>query len=346
MSNPAATEAQTAGTARLKTEPMTYAAALNNAMDQALELDPGVVVYGIGADGASGIFGTTKGLAERHGAKRVFDVPIAEQALTGLAGGAANAGLRPVLVHQRLDFMLYGVDMLVNWLSMWRFISGGKAMLPLTIRAIVGKGWGQGPQHSKSLHAWFAHVPGLRVVMPATPADAKGLLLSSIFSNDPTLVIEGRQLYAMQEEVPVEPYRLRLGKAAVRRTGEDATIVAIGAMVPEALAAAERLAQAGHSVEVVDLRTLAPLDLDTVLASVRHTRRLVVADPGWRRFGASAEIVAAVAEELGPELRAAPRRVTWPQTHSPTSAHLEAAFYPGAAQIAAACRAVIEGRDG
>ncbi|MEQ8345780.1 MAG: transketolase C-terminal domain-containing protein [Sneathiellaceae bacterium] len=341
MSNPAA-----AGKPhQMATRPMTYAGALNDAMDQALSADPGVMVYGIGADGAGGIFGTTKGLAERHGGNRVFDVPIAEQALTGLAGGAANAGLRPVLVHQRLDFMLYGVDMLVNWLSMWRFISGGQAKLPLTIRAIVGKGWGQGPQHSKSLHAWFAHVPGLQVVMPATPADAKGLLLASIFSDDPTLVIEGRQLYAMTEEVPVAPYRLRLGKAAVRRAGTDATIVAIGAMVPEALAAAERLDRAGRSVEVVDLRCLAPLDIDTVIASVRHTGRLVVADPGWQRFGASAEIVAAVAEALGPDMKARPKRVTWPNGHSPTSAHLESAFYPGAAEIEAACRAVIEGSD-
>lgn len=324
---------------------LSYAAALNEALDQALALDPGVFVYGIGADGPTGIFGTTAGLAQRHGPKRVFDVPIAEQALTGLAGGAANAGLRPVLVHQRLDFMLYGADMLANWLSLWRFASGGRAMLPLTIRAIAGKGWGQGPQHSKSLHAWFAHLPGLQVVMPATPADAKGLLLSAIFSNDPTLVIEGRQLYAMEEEVPVAPYRIRLGQAAVRRSGRDATLVAIGAMVPEALAAAAELEGEGLSVEVVDLRCLAPLDLDTVIASVRRTGRLVVADPGWQRFGASAEIVAAVAEALGPEMKVRPRRVAWPHSHSPASAHLESAFYPGAAQVAAALRAVIGGRD-
>lgn len=327
--------------AGMKTRRMTYAGAINDALDQALALDPGVFVYGIGADGPAGIFGTTAGLAQRHGPERVFDVPIAEQALTGLAGGAANAGMRPVLVHQRLDFMLYGVDMLVNWLSMWRFVSGGRARMPLTIRAIVGKGWGQGPQHSKSLHAWFAHVPGLQVVMPATPADAKGLLLAAIFSDDPTLVIEGRQLYAMEEEVPVDPYRLRLGRAAVRRAGSDLTIVAIGAMVTDALAAAERLAAAGCAAEVIDLRCLAPLDLDTVLASVRRTGRLVVADPGWQRFGAAAEIVAAVAEVLGPAMKAAPARVTWPQGHSPTSAHLEGAFYPGAAQIEAAGRAAM-----
>lgn len=327
--------------AGMKARRMTYAGAVNDALDQALALDPGVFVYGIGADGPAGIFGTTAGLAQRHGPERVFDVPIAEQALTGLAGGAANAGMRPVLVHQRLDFMLYGVDMLVNWLSMWRFVSGGRARMPLTIRAIVGKGWGQGPQHSKSLHAWFAHVPGLQVVMPATPADAKGLLLAAIFSDDPTLVIEGRQLYAMEEEVPVDPYRLRLGRAAVRRAGSDLTIVAIGAMVADALAAAERLAAAGCAAEVIDLRCLAPLDLDTVLASVRRTGRLVVADPGWQRFGAAAEIVAAVAEVLGPAMKAAPARVTWPQGHSPTSAHLEGAFYPGAAQIEAAGRAAM-----
>jgi acetoin:2,6-dichlorophenolindophenol oxidoreductase subunit beta len=323
---------------------LTYVEAINAALRQAMELDDGVHVYGIGADGRGGIFGTTAGLVERFGAKRVFDTPIAEGGLTALAAGAAQAGLRPVLVHQRLDFMLYSIDQIVNWIAPWRFMSGGQARMPITIRAIVGKGWGQGPQHTKSLHAWFAHVPGLQVVMPGSPADAKGLLLSSIMSDDPTIFIEGRGLFSMGEEVPDEPYFIRLGDALVRRRGSDVTLAVIGSMVPSALSAAEELAQSGISAEIVDLRCLMPLDLAGVIGSVRKTGRLVVAEPGWRMFGAGAEIVAGVVETLG-TLRSRPRRVAWPQSAVPTSSKLEAAFYPGSNEIVAACRACIVDAD-
>lgn len=318
---------------------LSYGAALNAAQRQAIEINDKVFVLGIGVDSKTGVFGTTAGLVERFGPKRVFDTPISEQAMTALAVGAANAGLRPVVVHQRLDFMLYSVDQIVNWASLWRFISGGTAKMPLTIRAIVGKGWGQGPQHSKSLHAWFAHVPGLQVVMPGSPADAKGLLLSSIMSDDPTIFIEGRSLFSMQEEVPDEPYFIRLGKAFVRRPGRDVTIVTFGSMVPAALEAADRLASQGIDAEIVDLRTLMPLDLDTVIESVSRTGRLVVAEPGWLRFGAAAEIVAGVMEAIGDRIKAKPQRVAWPQSYVGTSAPLEEDFYPTAADIVAACTA-------
>ncbi len=264
-----------------QTTRLSYGAALNMAQRQAMELDPGVFVFGIGVDGKAGIFGTTKDLVDRFGPQRVFDTPISEQALTALAAGAANAGLRPVLVHQRFDFMLYAVDQIANWISLWRYISGGVATMPLTIRVIVGKGWGQGPQHSKSLHSWFAHLPGMQVVMPGTPADAKGLLISSIFSDDPTLFVEGRALFSMEEEVPVEPYVIDLGRAVIRRQGNDVTLAAIGSMVPAALEAATSLADTGIKAEVVDLRCLAPLDMETVMRSVEKTRRLVVAEAGW-----------------------------------------------------------------
>src|SRR5947209_12848500 len=247
---------------------LSFAQSINAALRQALDLDPGVFVCGIGADTPAGIFGTTQGLVERFGSKRVFDTPIAEAGLSALAAGAANAGLRPVLIHQRLDFMLYSLDQVVNWMAPWRFMSGGRAKMPVTIRAIIGKGWGQGPQHTKSLHTWFAHVPGLQVVMPASPSDAKGLLLSSIMSNDPTIFIEGRSLFSMQEDVPDAPYFIRLGEALVRRAGKDVTLVSMGSMVPLALQAADTLAKTGIDAEIVDLRTLMPLDLDTVVASV------------------------------------------------------------------------------
>lgn len=320
------------------TTKLNFGQAINAATRQAMELDPKVFLYGLGVDSKVGIFGSTAGLADQFGKKRVFDTPVSEQALTSLAAGAATTGLRPVLVHQRLDFMVYTMDQIVNWISLWHFKSAGASKMPLTIRAIVGKGWGQGPQHAKSLHTWFAHIPGLQVVMPGSPADAKGLLLSSIMSDDPTLFIEGRSLYAMEEEVPDEPYFIKLGQALVRKPGKDVTIVTFGSMVPHVLQAAETLAGEGVSAEVVDLRTLMPLDMETVCRSVGKTGRLVVAEPGWRMYGAAAEIVAGVAEQVA--LKAPPKRVTWPHGHVPTSAPLEAKFYPTAVDVVAACKAV------
>lgn len=320
------------------TTELSFVEAIHVATRQAMELDDSVFLYGIGVDGKSGVFGSTTGLVDHFGAKRVFDTPIAEQALTAMGLGAAVAGLRPVLVHQRFDFMLYAADQLANWIAPWRFISGGRAKVPLTLRIIVGKGWGQGPQHSKSLHAWFAHVPGLQVVMPASPADAKGLLLSSIFSDDPTLFIEARALYSMRERVPTRPYFIKIGEALVRRPGRDLTLVALSSMIPPSLQAAEELSRQGVDVEVVDLRSLMPLDMTTVIASVRKTGRLVVAEPGWRSYGAAAEIIAGVSEALGPQMKSAPRRVTWPHAYPGSSRALDESFYPTSIDVAAACR--------
>jgi pyruvate dehydrogenase E1 component beta subunit len=242
--------------------------------------------------------------------------------------GSALVGLRPVIVHQRLDFMIYSLDAIVNWLSLWRFKSNGQSNMPVTIRAIVGKGWGQGPQHSKSLHAWFAHLPGIRVAVPTTPYDAKGLLLESIFGETPSIFIEGRALFSMNGEVPERPYRVRFGEAVVRRPGKDATVVAIGMMAPQAVRAATALATQGIDVEVIDLRTLTPWDDETVLDAVSTTRRLVVADPGWQSFGAAAEIVATISERLDGRLAAPPVRVTLPDSHTPMSSALEQEYYP------------------
>jgi len=236
--------------------------------------------------------------------------------------------MRPVLVHQRLDFMIYSLDAIVNWLSLWQFKSNGESSLPVTIRAIVGRGWGQGPQHSKSLHAWFAHLPGLRVAVPATAYDIKGLLLESIFGEDPTIIIENRTLFSMTDYVPEIPYRVRFGQAAIRRTGSDLSFVAIGAMVPIALRVAAQLASESISVEVIDLRTVTPLDQETIYASVSRTKRLAVADPGWQSVGVAAEIIATVCENLGHTLLANPIRICLPDSHTPMSAALEEQYYP------------------
>lgn len=307
---------------------LTYAQAINEALSQAMELSDEVMVLGQLVDTKAGVFGTTTGLVERFGSDRVQDFPVAEGLMTSVALGAALQSMRPVIVHQRHDFMMYSLDPIVNWLSLWRFKSNGKSSLPVTIRTVVGRGWGQGAQHSKSLHAWFAHLPGLRVAVPATASDVKGLLLESIFGENPTIFIEHRSLFSMTDDVPEKPYRIRFGHAAVRRPGSDITLVAIGAMVPMALRVASRLEGEQIDVEVVDLRTVSPLDKETILSSVSKTKRLAVADPGWRSVGVGAEIIALVCERLGKELVANPSRVTLPDSHTPMSARLEEEYYP------------------
>ncbi len=324
------------------TRSLSYAKAINEALFQACELSDQVMVLGQLVDYAPGVFGTTTGLAQRFGTDRIQDFPVAEGLMTSAALGAAIAGMRPVIVHQRLDFMLYSLDAITNWLSLWRFKSNGRSGVPVTIRAVVGKGWGQGPQHSKSLHAWFGHLPGLRVAVPSTAYDAKGLLLESIFSEDPAIIIEHRGLFSMTDAVPEVPYRVRFGKAICRRSGSDITLAAIGMMVPLALRAAEQLAVENISVEVVDLRTISPLDIDSVCASVAKTRRLVVADPGWKSFGTAAEICSAVCEQMGRDLLANPVRVCFPDSHAPMSATLEAEYYPDEKAIMTAVRSAMQ----
>jgi pyruvate/2-oxoglutarate/acetoin dehydrogenase E1 component len=317
---------------------LSYAQAILEATDQAMTLCPDVVVLGQLVDTKSGIFGTTTGLVDKHGADRVLDFPVSENLMTAAAMGASLTGLRPVIAHQRLDFMLYSLDAIANWLALWRFKSNGKSAMPVTIRTIVGKGWGQGPQHSKSLHSWFAHLPGLRVAMPATAYDAKGLLLESIFSETPAIFVEGRGLYSMTDHVPEEPYRVRFGQAVVRRAGKDVTLVALGNMVPIALRAAALLEKEGVDVEVVDPRTLNPLDRKSICDSASKTGRLVVADPAWHSFGAAGEIITTVVENLGDKLKAKPVRVTLPDSHTPMSMALEPEYYPDDADVVAAIR--------
>lgn len=317
---------------------LSYAKAILEATDQAMSLSPAVIVLGQLVDTQSGIFGTTTGLVGKYGPTRVQDFPVAENLMTATAMGAALTGLRPVLCHQRLDFMVYSLDAIVNWLGLWRFKSNMKSSMPVTIRTIVGKGWGQGPQHSKNLQAWFAHIPGIRVAVPATAYDAKGLLLEAILGETPTIFVEGRGLYSMTDEVPEQPYRVRFGQAVVRREGTDATVVAVGLMVPLALRAAAILEKEGISIEVVDPRTISPLDRKTICDSAFKTRRLVVADGTWHSFGTASEIITSVVENLGDKLKAKPVRVTLPDSHTPMSSALEPKYYPDENDIVAAVR--------
>ena len=323
------------------TRQLSYAQAINEALHQAMELSEKVVVLGQLVDYKAGIFGTTTGLVDKFGPRRVQDFPVAENLMTATAMGASLTGLRPVIVHQRLDFMIYSLDAIVNWLSLWRFKSNGHSNMPVTIRAVVGKGWGQGPQHSKSLHAWFAHLPGMRVALPATADDAKGLLLESIFGECPAIFVEGRNLFSMKAEVPEMAYRVRFGEAVIRRSGKDVTIVAIGNMVPIALRAASSLESEGVDVEVLDPRTLSPLDTDSIFASVAKTRRLIVADPAWGSFGAAAEIISRTAEEMCTDLKVHPVRFCLPDSHTPMSSALESKYYPDDSALSAVVRKML-----
>jgi pyruvate dehydrogenase E1 component beta subunit len=247
------------------------------------------------------------------------------------------------MVHARNDFMLLTLDQLVNNASKWRY-GGGHSHVPITIRGIVGRGWGQGPQHSQSLQATFAHFPGLKVVMPATPHDAKGLMIGSIRDNSPVIFIEHRRCYDQVGPVPENYYEEPLGKAVVRLKGKDVTIVATSLMVSESLKAAESLLKQGISIEVVDLRTVKPMDEETILESVRRTGRLIVADTSWQSFGVGSEIISRVTTKIFSCLKAAPRLVASPDAPSPTSFALERLFYPGPDEITVAVLETIKGK--
>lgn len=322
---------------------LKYSQALSEGLCQAMERDEDVFVMGVGVDDPKGIFGTTLEAYRKFGGHRVFDTPLAENGLTGIGIGTALEGMRPVLVHARNDFLLLTMDQLVNHAAKWRYMSGGQLTVPLTVRAIIGRGWGQAAQHSQSLQALLMHVPGLKVVMPSTPYDAKGLLIAAIADDAPVIVLEHRWLYDLSGDVPEAPYTVPLGRAVVTRPGTDLTIVAVSHMVVEAAKAADLLKAEGIKAELVDLRSLAPLDRETVLASVRKTGRLVIADHAWRTCGASAEIAALAAEEALDALKAPVRRVTLPDAPTPCAAPLEKRYYPGPAEIVAAARAVLTG---
>ena len=312
---------------------LKYFQAIQEALDLSLAKDPNVYVMGLGVPDPKGVFGTTLGLQQKYGDHRVMDMPTSENAMTGVAMGSAIVGMRPVMVHQRIDFALLAIDQMVSQAAKWHYMFGGKMRVPLVIRMLVGRGWGQGPQHSQSLQAWFAHVPGLKVVMPATPHDAKGMLIASIEDDNPVIFIEHRWLHNTFGEVPEGIYRVPIGEAKISRSGKDVTIAATSYSALEALRAAELLAKAGVEAEVIDLRSLRPLDDETIFNSVRRTGRLLVADTGWKFGGFGAEVVASVTEELFGQLKCAPRRLGMLDAPVPTSPALSHQSYPGVNEI-------------
>ena len=323
------------------TRELKFFEALNEAIDVCMSDDDRVYVMGLGVPDPIGIFGTTKGLEEKYGSERVLDMPISENAMTGIILGSALVGMRPVMTHMRLEFAMLAIDQLVNQAAKWHYMFGGQSSAPITIRMIVGRGWGQGPQHSQSLHAWFSHVPGLKVVMPATPADAKGLLVSSIRDDNPVVFIEHRWLYNMHGPVPKGLYAEPLGQPKRIREGSDVTIVGSSYMTLEAVKASNELASHGIEADVIDLRTLNPLDDTIILESVHKTGRLVVCDHSTYTAGYAAEIVSRVSEKAFDSLVEAPIRITLPDCPTPTTRALSNYYYPTVQSIIEASRRVL-----
>jgi len=313
---------------------ISFAQAILEATEQCMERDPSVYIMGLGVTDPKGIFGTTIGLEKKFGSKRVLDIPVAENGMTGIAIGSALVGMRPILTHQRVDFMLLSLDQIINNAAKWHYMFGGKMKVPLVIRLLIGRGWGQGPQHSQSLQSLFAHIPGLKVVMPAIPLDAKGLLVSAIEDNNPVIYIEHRWLHNICGDVPEEIYRIPLGKAKVLKEGKDITIISSSYMTLEAIRAAETLKNDGIDAEVIDLRTIKPLDEELILGSVEKTGRLVALDGSWRSFGVAAEIIALAAEKKCAAFKSAPARIAFPDMPTPTSPALARYYYPLAIDIA------------
>jgi pyruvate/2-oxoglutarate/acetoin dehydrogenase E1 component len=322
---------------------LTYAQAIYEATVQEMERDPDVFVFGLGVDDPIGLYGTTLDLHKRFGADRNFDTPLAEDAMTGVAVGAALAGLRPIHVHQRMDFLMLCMNQLVNVAAKASYTFAGAVKAPIVVRGVIGRSWGQGPQHSQSLHSMFMHVPGLKVLAPTTPHDAKGCLIAAIRDDNPVIFMEHRMLYNIRGIVPEQVYEVPFGKARVLAAGDDITIVAISHMVVEALRARAHLEGEGIRAEVIDPVSLAPLDIDTIAESAERTGRLLVVDNDWTGCGASAEIIAAVTERLQDGLVPRVARLGFAPSPCPTTKPLENLFYPNGRTIAAKAYAMVRG---
>lgn len=322
---------------------ITYAQALYEATDQEMARDPRVFMMGQGIDDFKGFYGTTTGLHKKYGADRVFDTPLSEDGMTGVAIGAALAGMRPIHTHIRMDFMLLAMNQIVNLAAKMRYMFGGQVSVPLVIRCVIGRSWGQGAQHSQGLQSLFMHIPGLRVVAPTSPYDAKGILIQSIRDDNPVIFISHRMSLFQRGHVPEEPYTVPFGKARVLAKGDDLTIVGVSHAVVDCMRARDALATVGIHAEVIDPVSLSPLDTSTIIESVRRTRRLLVVDSAWTFCGASAEIVTAVAEGLQGEQSFTFKRIGFAPVVCPTTKALEKLFYPTPTSIAADAYALVKG---
>jgi pyruvate dehydrogenase E1 component beta subunit len=332
---------------------ITYQQAINEALDQEMSRDQNVIVMGEDVAGGAGspgeqdawggVLGVTRGLYHKHPG-RVIDTPISESGYVGAAVGAACCGMRPVAELMFVDFLGVCFDQIFNQAAKFRYMFGGKAETPVVIRAMYGAGFRAAAQHSQCLYNIFTHIPGLKVVVPSNPYDAKGLLIQSIRDNDPVIFLEHKALYTMEGEVPEELYTVPFGEAAVVREGNDVTIVAIGRMVQKAQEAAAELQKAGVQCEIIDPRTTSPLDTDTILESVEKTGRLIVVDESHPRCSMASDIAGLVAENAFDSLKAPIRQITGPHSPVPFSDSLEELYIPSAAKIVAAAKSLKEYR--
>lgn len=317
---------------------ISYAKAINEAHRQLLATDERVFLIGQGVESPWCVGTTTLGLVEQFGTTRVIDTPISELAVTGSAIGAAMTGMRPIVFHPRMDFMYLALDPIINHCASWHYMFGGAVNVPVTIRGIVNRGNEQAAQHSQSPYSLYCHVPGLKVVAPASPYDAKGLLVAAVRDDNPVLYIDDRWLYQTEEEVPDEIYEVPLGKGKICREGADVTVVAVSYLVKEAMTAAAELAKQGISVEVIDPRTLKPLDTDLILSSVKKTGRLVIADPDNPICSLGDHISSLVYGSLFGSLKTSIQKINLPDAPAPASTALEKAYYPDHQNITAAVK--------
>jgi pyruvate/2-oxoglutarate/acetoin dehydrogenase E1 component len=327
-----------------KAAQMNSIQAINLALDEAMSLDPNVILLGedIGDEEEGGVVGVTRGLSTKYGRSRVRTTPISEQAIIGAAIGAAIVGMRPVAEIMLMNFTAVAMDMIVNHAAKLRYMSGGQTHVPLTIRTMTGAGFGTGGQHADYLEAWFAHTAGIKVVAPSSPAEAYGLMLSCVFDDDPCLFIENMPTYWKPGALPESGKRIPLGKANITRAGKDVTLVSYSRTVSDCLMAADKLASEGVDCEVIDLRTVAPWDAESVLKSVAHTRRAVIVHEAVKPFGVGAEIASRINEELFGHLAAPVQRVGAYHTPVPFAKKLETEFVPTLARIQSAVRATLD----
>lgn len=321
-----------------------YVAAIREALDIALESDPHVFVLGQGVDDPGSMFGVTKGLSQKYGRQRVFDTPLSEEAMMGVSAGAAMNGMRPFYMHNRPDFILLAMNQLITHAAKLHFMDNGQTTVPMVVWAAIGRGWGSGAQHSQAIQGLLLGAPGLKIVMPSTPFDAKGLTLGAIADNNPVLIFEHRWLMKKEGIVPEGPYKVAIGKGTYRRRGGDLTVVGASHALELALTAANRLAAEGIDAEVIDLRTIKPLDSDIIEDSLKKTGRLLVVDTGWSMGGVCAEIGCLAAERWFDYLKAPVRRIGLPDVPTPAGFTLEQFYYPDVDRMAAAIRELAHAR--
>lgn len=327
----------------METKKYNYGTAICSAFEYLLEKYPEVFVIGQGLWSPWYVGNSMTDLDKKFGVERIIDTPVAESACTGAAVGASLAGMKPIVVHPRMDFMLYAMDAVVNQAAKWSHMSGGQAHPGVTIRSIINRGGEQGAQHSQALHSWFAHIPGLRVVTPATVADARDLLIASVLCDDPVMYIDDRWLYDQEDDLPpVKELDLTSQGPKCLSEGTEITIVGSGHATLLALQAANILEEQGVSVEVIDLRVLNPFDASVIITSVSKTKRLLVVDSGWQTAGFSAEVIASVLENIEPStLLKAPKRITLPDAPAPTSCVLEDKYYTTVDDVSSAVKRLI-----